>query len=133
MESADSPQTINTDQWASYSVALKELKSEGKCDLSIQHRQVKYLNNRLEADHGKLKRLIHPVRGFKTLKTAYSTIKGFEVMRMFRKGQFRAWERFPGYKGEVYLIEKVFGIRNPEAEREYWQTLYEALPAENQK
>ena len=42
------------------------------------HRQVKYLNDVVEADHGKLKQLIHPVRGFKTLKTAYATIVGFE-------------------------------------------------------
>jgi transposase-like protein len=28
-----------------------------------------------------LKQLIRPVRGFKTLKTAYATITGFEVMR----------------------------------------------------
>ncbi len=45
------------------------------------HREVKYLNNVVEADHGKLKQLIHSVRGFKTLKTAYATITGFEVMR----------------------------------------------------
>ncbi len=25
------------------------------------------------------------------MKTAYATIKGFEVMRMFKKGQFAAW------------------------------------------
>ena len=25
------------------------------------------------------------------MKTAYATIKGFEVMRMFKKGQFTAW------------------------------------------
>jgi transposase, IS6 family len=29
--------------------------------------------------------------GFKSIKTAYATIKGFEVMRMFKKGQFAAW------------------------------------------
>ena len=45
---------------------------------------MKYLNNVIEADHGKLKLLIRPVRGFKTLKTAYATIKGFEVMRALR-------------------------------------------------
>ena len=50
------------------------------------HRQVKYLNNVIEADHGKLKQLIRPVRGFKTLKTAYATIMGFEVMRALGKG-----------------------------------------------
>jgi len=27
------------------------------------------------------------VRGFKSMKTAYATIKGFEVMRALRKGQ----------------------------------------------
>jgi len=36
-----------------------------------------YLNNVVEADNGKLKQLIKPVRGFKTLKTAYATIKNF--------------------------------------------------------
>jgi transposase, IS6 family len=47
----------------------------------------KYLNNIIEADHGKLKRLIKPTLGFKSMKTAYATLKGFEVMRMFRKRQ----------------------------------------------
>ena len=59
----------------------RRLKAEGKCPKDTRHRQVKYLNNVIEADHGKLKLLIRPVRGFKTLKTAYATIKGFEVMR----------------------------------------------------
>ena len=50
---------------------------------------MKYLDNVVEADHGKLKQLIRPVRGFKALKTAYATIKGFEVMHALRKGQAR--------------------------------------------
>ena len=53
-------------------------ENEGKCPEETVHRQVKYLNNVVEADHGKLKQLIRPVRGFKTLKTAYATIRGFE-------------------------------------------------------
>src|SRR3546814_10706996 len=52
---------------------------------------VKYLYNVIEADHGKLKILIKPVRGFKSIPTAYATIKGFEVMRALRKGQARPW------------------------------------------
>ena len=51
------------------------------------HRQATFLNNVVEADHGKLKQLIRSVRGFKTLKTAYATIRRFEVMRALRKGQ----------------------------------------------
>ena len=88
------------------------MKKEGKCDPDLEHRQVKYLNNRLEADHGKLKRLIHPARGFKSMKTTYATIKGFEVMRMFRKRQMRGWQQLPGVKGEAWLVEKQFGIHN---------------------
>ncbi len=74
------------------------------------HRQVKYLNNLVEADHGKLKRQFNPVRGFNSVKTAYATIKGFEVMRIFRKGQMNAWKRGQGLTGEIRLIERQFGI-----------------------
>ena len=64
---------------------MPRLLEAGKCPEDLEHRQVKYLNNRVEADHGKLKRLINPVRGVQSMKTAYATIKGFEVMYMFKK------------------------------------------------
>ena len=67
----------------------------------MQQSQVKYLNNIVEADHGKLKQLIRPVRGFKTMKTAYATIKGFEVMWALRKGQARAFSFQGGIIGEA--------------------------------
>ena len=82
---------INTDKAPTYAAAIAQLKQEGKCPSDTQHRQVKYLNNIVEADHGKLKRLINPVRGFQSLKMAYATIKGFEVMRAFKKGQTNPW------------------------------------------
>ena len=69
---------------------VAELKAKKKCPGDVQHRQVKYLNNIVEADHGKLKQLIQPVCGFKTMKSAYATIKGFEVMHALRKGQSRS-------------------------------------------
>ena len=50
------------------------MKKEGKYPGETLHRQIKYLNNIIEADHGKLKQLIRPVRGFKMLKQAYATI-----------------------------------------------------------
>ncbi len=81
----EQPEVLNTDKVSAYAAAIAELKAEGKCPKDTRHRQVKYLNNVVEADHGKLKLLIRPVRGFKTLKTAYATIKGFEVMRALRK------------------------------------------------
>jgi transposase-like protein len=72
----EKPATLNTDKAPSYGAAITELKREGKLDRETAHRQVKYLNNVIEADHGKLKILIKPVRGFKSIPTAYATIKG---------------------------------------------------------
>ena len=114
---------------AACGAALDSLKKSGKCEADVEHRQVKYLNNRLEADHGKLKRLIKPIRGFKSMKTAYATIKGFEVMRMFRKGQMRAWHLLPGIEGEVYLIEKQFGLDSKNVQEEFWKMVNEAFQA----
>ena len=66
---------------------------DSPCSPDLEHRQVKYLNNIIESDHGKLKRLIKPTLGFKSMKSAYATLKGFEVMRMFKKRQFNVWLR----------------------------------------
>ena len=78
---------INTDKAPTYAAALADLTAEDKCPTDTRHRQVKYLNNIVESDHGKLKQVIRSARGFRTVKTAYATINGFEVMRAFRKGQ----------------------------------------------
>ena len=91
----EKPTAINTEKAPAYAGALAELKSEDKRPKETLHRQVKYLNNIIEADHGKLKQLIRPVRGFKTLKTAYATIRGFEVMRQTSDIQHTVFAR-PG-------------------------------------
>ena len=104
------PEVVNTDKAPTYAGAIAELKAEGKCPQDTRHRQVKYLNNVVAADHGKLKQLIRPVRGFKTLKTAYATIKGFEVMRALRKGQARVFALQDGIVGEARIVERAFGV-----------------------
>lgn len=106
----EKPGTIKTDKAPTYGIAIHDLKAEGKLPEETVHRQVKYLNNVIEADHGKLKQLIRPVRGFKTLKTAYATIRGFEVMQALRKGQAAIWQYGGGIMGEVRLIERQFGV-----------------------
>jgi transposase-like protein len=60
------PEAINTDKNPTYGKAIAELKKEGKCAFDLQLRQIKYLNNIIESDHGKLKRLINPTLGFKS-------------------------------------------------------------------
>ena len=106
----EQPEVLNTDKAPTYAAAIAELKAEGKCPTETRHRQVKYLNNVIEADHGKLKQLIRPVRGFKTMKTAYATIKGFEVMRALRKGQAEIFALQGGIVGEARIVERAFGV-----------------------
>lgn len=55
----EKPTVINTDKAPTYGIAIAQLKTEGKCPGDLVHRQVKYLNNVVEADHGKLKQLIN--------------------------------------------------------------------------
>lgn len=57
------------------------------------------------------------------MKTAYATIKGFEAMRMFRKGQMLPWQLLPGFKGEVYLVERIFGIEDHSLYEKFWNSL----------
>ena len=105
----EQPEVLNTDKAPTYAAAVAQLRAEGRCAPHTRHRQVKH-NNVVEADHGKLEQLIGPVRGFKTLKTAYATIKGFEVMRALRKGQGGAFALEGGIVGEAKLVERAFGL-----------------------
>ncbi len=123
------PHTINTDKAASYGVAIQELKAEGKLPQDTLYRQVKYLNNIVESDHGKLKRLIKPTLGFKTMKTAYATLKGFEAMRSIKKGQGSAYRIQEGVMGEVRLVERCFQLgKSPIAELVEWFNAQSVLP-----
>ena len=106
----EQPEVLNTDKAPTYGAAIAQLKAEGKCLKDTRHRQVKYLNNVVEADRAKLKRLIRLVRGFKTLKTAYATIKGFEVMRALRQGQAEMFALQGGIVGEARIVERAFGV-----------------------
>jgi IS6 family transposase len=109
LKSWEKPHVINTDKAPACAAALTELKAEGKRPKDTQHRQVKYLNNVVEADHGKLKQLIRPVRGFKPMKTAHATIKGFEVRRALRKNQAAIFNITRDIRGEARLVERAFG------------------------
>ncbi len=38
------------------------------------------------------------------MKTTYTSIKGFEIMRMFKKGKFELWKYGEGIQGEIRII-----------------------------
>ena len=88
--------------------AIRRLHREGKLSKHTRHRTSKYLNNIIEADHGGLKRVIRPMRGFQTMRTAYATIKGFEIMRMIRRRHCFLCK--PKVEGEIQFVNKLFDI-----------------------
>lgn len=57
-----------------------------------------------------IRHLIKPVRGCKTLKTAYARIKGFEVVRALRNGQAAIFNLTCDIRGEARVVERAFGI-----------------------
>ena len=98
---------INTDENAAYIPAVESALRAQYLPDKTEHRKVKYLNNRIECDHRRIKRLIKYGLGFHSFKTGYKTIRGYEAMYMIRKGQIRNTK---SYLDQVRMIEELFGI-----------------------
>ena len=56
--------------------------------MPILARQIKYLNNLVEQDHRAIKKIINPMKGFKSFAAAKATLAGIELHHMLRKGQY---------------------------------------------
>ena len=65
------------------------LAVEAEVAKSIELRQIKYLNNRIEQDHRAIKRIVRPMLGFKSFACARTLISGIETMYMIKKGQLK--------------------------------------------
>ena len=81
------PWTIAVDKNAAYPVATEAMKRAGELWRFAKLRQAKFLNNIVEQDHRRIKRLIRPGLGFKSFTSASQTLSGYEAMAMIRKGQ----------------------------------------------
>ena len=81
------PRTITVDKNPAYPRAVADMKRAGELWRFSKLRQRKYLNNIVEQDHRRIKRLVRPGLGFGSLETAKRTLAGYEVMAMIRKGQ----------------------------------------------
>src|SRR5918997_299209 len=84
------PREIVTDRLKSYPGALREMKREGELWRFTRHRRGRWLNNRVEQDHRRVKRRTRPMLGFQSFWTARRTLAGVEAMAMLAKGQVRA-------------------------------------------
>jgi transposase-like protein len=81
------PKTITTDKYAPYIKAITQLKNERILAKDLNHRQCRYLNNIIESDHRRIKRMTNPMLGFKTMNSAKRCIQGIEAMAMILKKQ----------------------------------------------
>jgi len=81
------PRTTTVDKNLAYPRATAEMKADGELWRFSRLRQVKFLNNIVEQDHRRMRRLARPGLGFGSFWTAQRTLAGYEVMAMIRKGQ----------------------------------------------
>jgi transposase, IS6 family len=83
------PRTLTVDKNPAYPRAVVDMKRDGELWRRTRMRQCKYLNNIVEQDHRRIKRLVRPGLGFGCFRTARRTLAGFEAFAMIRKGQIR--------------------------------------------
>ena len=81
------PSLINIDKSGANKAGLKQFNRGQNTRITI--RQCKYLNNIIEQDHRRIKRLTRPMLGFKNFNAAQRTLAGIEVMAMIKKGQMK--------------------------------------------
>ena len=76
------PGEVVTDRAAALAKAIGELTPDAL------HNTVQYANNRVEADHGRLKARLRPMRGLKRDRTANVVIKGHAFIQNVRRGHY---------------------------------------------
>ena len=81
------PSLVNIDQSGANKAGLQQVNRDHHTRIKI--RQCKYLNNIIEQDHRRIKRLTRPMLGFKSFAAAQRTLAGIEIMAMIRKGQLK--------------------------------------------
>jgi transposase, IS6 family len=89
-----SPREIVTDRLKSYPGALREMKRAGELWRFTRHRRGRWLNNRVEQDHRRIKR---------------RTLAGVEALAMLTKGQVRAAPA-TDRPAQRTFVHQVFGL-----------------------
>jgi DDE domain len=86
------PVEVVTDHAPVYPAVLEELLP------AAWHRTDRYANNQIEADHGRLKSRLHPMRGLKQDRNARIVIAGHGFVQNLRRGHtsLRSRSRWPG-------------------------------------
>jgi transposase, IS6 family len=103
------PREIVTDRLKSYPGAVREMKRDGELWRFARHRRGRWLDNRVEQDHRRVKRRVRPMLGFQSFWTARRTLAGVEAMAMLAKGQVRVVPAndLPAQRA---FVHRVFGV-----------------------
>ena len=72
------PTKITLDAYAASHRAVADLKASGELPKQVAVRTSKYLNNRIEQDHRRIKQRLRPMLGLKNFSTAAVVIGGIE-------------------------------------------------------
>ena len=102
------PRVITVDKNPAYPPTIDKLKNDKILPKNIAIRQINYLNNIIEQDHRCIKRIVNPMSGFQSFRSANKTLKGIEIMHMVRKGQVNDLNY--SVLNEVKYINQLFGI-----------------------
>jgi transposase, IS6 family len=86
------PVEVVTDQAATYPMVLEELLP------AAWHRTEQYANNRVEADRGRLKARLRPMRGRKQDRNARIVIAGHAFTQNLRRGHYQLAVEVPAHR-----------------------------------
>jgi putative transposase len=81
------PGLINIDKIGANKAGINIFNQDNNRRVKI--RQCKYLNDIIEQDHRRVKRISRSVLGFKSFHSAQSILAGIELVAMLKKGQMK--------------------------------------------
>lgn len=85
MQASGIPEKVTMDKSGANKSAIDQIIEDK--EITVEVRQMKYLNNIVEQDHRAVKRNTRPMLGSKSFRAAASVLAGIELMHMIRKGQ----------------------------------------------
>lgn len=97
------PGLINIDKSGANKAGIKQYNRDNKRRVKI--RQCKYLNNIVEQDHRRIKRITRLMLGFKNFHSAQNTLAGIELVAMLKKGQMKQ-----GFTGTLSPAEQFYAL-----------------------
>jgi transposase-like protein len=95
------PVEVTTDQAPVYPAVLEELVP------AAWHRTDRYANNRIEADHGRLKARLRPMRGLKQDRSVSVIIAGHAFIQNVRRGHYELAVEEPANRRVAVAVDEL--------------------------